>query len=197
MAGKNPSDALEAYADPFKKAIGCLVEPHFGSHVPKVDKQQALFFRDGYIHVTRDAQDREGESPSLFFVFQQYYRIIEDRTAPRDERFRVTTDAWHYVILDADENEIISYHWNPRGSTETPHLHIRAVLFDKSNHPLAKGFSKLHLPTSRISIEQIVRFLLTDLKVMSRLGEEEWKKILDKGEREFQAKRSWPKNRHG
>jgi hypothetical protein len=194
MVGRNEQDALESYARPFKAALSCVCEPHLGSLIPEVGRSQALVFRSGRVRLLRDISVRDDDSPYLYFIFSQYYQVIEDVDAETRERFRVATEGWKYDILDDERRELLSYHWHPQGQRGFPHIHIGSVLLSAEKHYLGKTFSALHLPTERISIEQVVRLLIEELEVVPRRPD--WDGILEDGQREFEAKRSWPRNRY-
>jgi hypothetical protein len=191
---RNEREALEAYAQPFKAALSCVTVPHLGTLVPVVGRQQSLVFRDGRARLLRDIRISDEESPYLYLIFNQYYRIIEDQSEEPSSRYRVTTEGWKHDILDDKRREILSYHWHPDGHRDTPHMHVGSVLLNTERQRLGKGFSSLHLPTERISIEQIVRLLIEEFEVIPKRGD--WRRILENGQKQFEATRSWPHNKH-
>ena len=80
---------------------------------------------------------------------------------------------------------IIAFHWHPgrRGQPEFPHLHVT------SQAGSVQISAKSHVPKGRVSIESIVRFLIEELQV--RPLRSDWERVLDEGERLFNARRSW------
>jgi hypothetical protein len=48
---------------------------------------------------------------------------------------------------------------------------------------------KLHLPTGRVSIEAVIRFLIEDLEVAPL--RDDWRAVLDRHEDLFRQTRSW------
>jgi hypothetical protein len=63
-----------------------------------------------------------------------------------------------------------------------PHVHAYGARDNLTLH-------KLHLPTGRVSIEAVVRFLIEDLDVVSR--RDDWRIILDRHEEAFRRSRTW------
>jgi len=98
---------------------------------------------------------------------------------------RVTSAGYYYQIRDQRERELIAFHWHPgrRDQPDFPHLHIGVTTGTVSI------VRKHHVPTGRVSLEAIVRFLITELDV--RPLRNDWERVLDEGERSFAAQRSW------
>ena len=84
----------------------------------------------------------------------------------------ISTRAYRYEVNDAQGQELLAYHWHPLGKSrwKRPHLHV-------SDGPLAG----LHLPTSRVSLESLLRLLLAELEV--RPLRNDWPAVLDVAER--------------
>jgi hypothetical protein len=58
------------------------------------------------------------------FRLQQHYRIEE--TEGPGSPWRVEVVEYYYSVHDAEEREVLLYHWHPRGSSSatSPHLHL-------------------------------------------------------------------------
>jgi hypothetical protein len=63
-----------------------------------------------------------------------------------------------------------------------PHLHAHGARDTLTLH-------KLHLPTGRVALEAVVRFLIGDLNVAPRRSD--WRTVLDRAEAHFRETRSW------
>jgi hypothetical protein len=92
-----------------------------------------------------------------------------------------------YELSDRGGELIAAWHWHPtttRGDDKNrwPHLHAHGVRDTLTLH-------KLHLPTGRVSIEAIVRFLIEDLGVIPRRPD--WGRVLEQHEQAFRRTRSW------
>ena len=88
---------------------------------------------------------------------------METLATDREPRsYSVSTTKYTYAISTTkDDKEFLSFHWD--GKTD-PHIHIGfaakelGALIDK----------KYHIPSGRVAIEQVVRFLITELGVPER-----------------------------
>jgi hypothetical protein len=65
--------------------------------------------------------------------------------------------AYLYELLDAEEREIMVFHWHPEGpSSETaPHLHLGAGAGE-----LRAEFARAHVPTGHIALQQVIRLAI-------------------------------------
>ena len=101
--------------------------------------------------------------------------------------FNVWTSYYQYHVLDREDREIVAYHWEPHGRSPvvTPHLHVSAASPVILPQPVGSRvtdtktyLNKLHLPTGRIGIEEVVELLLVDFDVDPLIPK--WKDILSK-----------------
>ncbi|MDP9473705.1 MAG: hypothetical protein M3Q71_24095 [Chloroflexota bacterium] len=107
--------------------------------------------------------------------------------------WRVTTTEYEYRLLDHDERELLVFHWQP-GPTfagpDYPHLHVSASLsarlstYDEQDIDL----DKLHIPTSRIALEAVVRMLVSEFGIKAR--HDDWQKRLARTEKDFRQRRT-------
>ena len=69
---------------------------------------------------------------------------------------------YYYAVLNSEEQEVLLYHWHPRGSSSvtTPHLHLKQGA--QVGHPEVRG---AHLPTGAVSLNAILRVLIAELSV--------------------------------
>jgi hypothetical protein len=73
------------------------------------------------------------------------------------------------------------WHWHPDVRREC-HMHIYA------DHPEIGGLGEMHLPTRRVSFEQIIRFAIVDLGVRHT---DNWERVLDESEALFDEYKTW------
>lgn len=100
-----------------------------------------------------------GES-QIHFDLVLRYRVIEEigTSAP----WQVVTIGYYYTLLDADQREILAFHWHPssRSPITEPHLHLG---------PGARvGYDRLHrahIPTGHITIQDVLLLAINDLGV--------------------------------
>jgi hypothetical protein len=82
-------------------------------------------------------------------------------------RVRKGSDGWevdvvaYFYALARNNEDVIVYHWHPygRSSIRRPHLHVRADLRIGE-----RWLGKVHLPTGRVMLEDIVRLAIDDLE---------------------------------
>lgn len=93
--------------------------------------------------------------------------------------WKVSTRAYRYRLDDAS-GEVVSWHWHPlgRSAVREPHAHV-------AHGPLAGT----HLPTRRVGLEAVLRFLLADLAARPRRTD--WSAVLDQADAVFQAWETW------
>lgn len=99
--------------------------------------------------------------------------------------WKATTVAYFYQVRERSRPEIIAFHWHPgrHGQPNFPHLHVA------SHVGTVQIAAKSHVPTGRVPLEAVVRFLISELHV--RPVRADWEQVLDEGERLFNARRSW------
>jgi hypothetical protein len=118
----------------------------------------------------------------VYFAAAQNFRIVEDDRF--EGEYKVQTQSYVYAAsFSQDLKEFfVAWHWHPRRRPE-PHLHVNA------QNRLAGQLHRKHIPTGRVSFEEVVRFLLTEVKV--RENQPDWEDILAESERRFRAFRRW------
>ena len=93
----------------------------------------------------------------------------------------VHTSSCCYDIRMPGERDLFQFHWHPATPPiRQPHLHMRH----------APGASRrFHIPTSRISIESVIRFAILELG--ARPIRQDWQAILDRNEQAFAERLTW------
>ncbi len=119
----------------------------------------------------------------LAFSFIHEYILIQRGEGARN--WRVSSRTYFYQVRRHPDSELIAFHWHPgrRGQPEFPHLHIDGA---RGSVTIAR---KNHVPTGRISLESVARFLIAELDVRPLRGD--WEQVLDDGEQAFSSHRSW------
>lgn len=107
-----------------------------------------------------------------------HYKVVEaqGQLGP----WKVSTAAYIYAIQDKQGHEIFAYHWHPTSTPQYdyPHLHVHSGIL-----------AKIHLPTRRISLEEILQLLITQLNVKPL--KKEWEKVLRETQEAHQKFRTW------
>ena len=179
MVGDTPAGAVQRYLDALQLALSCITSSvlnNFGGY--HVTERPHI--------VTLGDSDfvRLASSARLSFAATQHYRVIESPTTTGP--WKVTTVAYFYTLLDNSSHEILAYHWHPlhRASVTGPHLHL--------GYGATIGRSELanaHLPSGRVSLESIIRLLVTELGVNPK--RHDWADALTKSEAFFESTRTW------
>lgn len=91
--------------------------------------------------------------------------VLEPDRDPRSA-WAVAVTGYDVSIHDSGIREVVVFHWHPRGRSgvRRPHLHVGPASLD----PDGLLTRKHHVPTGLVSIEEIVRFLVSDLGVKVR-----------------------------
>lgn len=180
MAGRTPSQAARNFVEPLQLAVSCVSKAVLRQRneiLPGSDTRGLAVAGDRAIRLS-------GQTPySLDLSFQ--FRVVEDET-PGWGPYRVTTLAYIYEFLDADEKRVLGFHWHPEISPQYgPHLHLGAGLGLERSPAL-----KYHVPTGRLCLEEILRFLISQFHVRTIKGD--WKEILARGQAAHEERRTWP-----
>jgi hypothetical protein len=120
----------------------------------------------------------------IYLAVVHQYRIIEDDPTTRGP-WRVQSVGYSYILHGEGGKELFAYQWHPGGPSPitSPHVHIGTGLglTDLS-------VPKLHVPTARVSLEQVIRLAI-------ELGAEpirdDWDEVLRASEDAFIEWRSW------
>lgn len=189
MAGKTPAEAYRRYRDPLETALGCITPGRLS--VPptsrfEVGRLYAVALNDGVPVMLKGVK-------GLTFSAGQTFRIVpaSDDRSP----FNVQTVEYAYVFeittVDA-RHEILAFHWTPeeqgKGYRTYPHLHIGSAMIAPSAPLLPRRFNKLHIPTSRVALESVVRFAIEEIGVTPRA--KDWSRILDRTQEAFETGRT-------
>lgn len=116
----------------------------------------------------------------------QHRFVVRQTDGPRGP-WTVSSVEYVYEVADERDDPIAAWHWHPASAlpgdaAHWPHLHAYGARDTLTLH-------KLHLPTGRVAIEAIVRFLIADLDVAPRRAD--WSTLLDRHEAAFRQQRSW------
>ena len=129
-----------------------------------------------------ELRDRRGRS---LFLFATQTFHFERRESLRTD-WKCATDQYIYnVRSEPDVNpdsQLIEWHWHPEVRAEC-HAHVNGTL------PGGFHLGGTHLPTGRVSFEQVLIYLIDELEVAPRL--DDWRPILDQNHALHAQYRSW------
>jgi hypothetical protein len=157
--------AYERHVKAMQAAVGCITHGRFAGVVPKQVRLNAVYT------LSLDQGDPVplwSSAGRLTFSAGQRFRIIHDADVV-DGPYRTTTVNYWYQYALLDGRELLTYHWTPEATDSAqrlyPHLHVGFGLLDAQGLFMPGTFSKLHIPTARVSLEAIVRFAIEELGV--------------------------------
>lgn len=172
---KSQNGARRASLAPFQRAVSCISKAviqrgHTGEGVSD-------FWSLGERYVPL------GGRVQLEFSFYHPYTVREVLDAPG--QWAVRSSGYSYQLRERAGREIIAFHWHPgrRGQPDFPHLHITSQV------GAVQIPAKSHVPTGRVSIESVIRFLIEELHV--RPLRPNWDRVLIEGEQSFNDRRNW------
>lgn len=152
MPGRDEQEAWRGFREPVARAVGC------------VDIAARLVERVFPNGVRLLASSARGVpfGPSLVLSFSWQVEPV----VAVDGRFRMTTRRYDYTLTRrTDPRRIVfGWHWHPasrRSQVTYPHLHV----------PSALEFKTRHLPTGRVSLEDVILFGFDDLGIAPAHGD--------------------------
>jgi hypothetical protein len=174
LAARNPSQAVTNFLNPLNRVLSCLTKDIIVASGCDLNKIEAASLNKG-------APSRLRSNPAFFLSVLIQYKL----TKAEGERgpWKVSTAAYAYGLHDKEQSEIISYHWHPGVGRRYPHLHLGA------GSGVAQYLEKVHVPTRRISLEEILRFAIEELRV--RPLRRDWEKVLELAQSQFEKFRTW------
>jgi hypothetical protein len=160
--------------------VGCVTSEGLVVRGPGIPgEQQTAHFQDGFAILNR----QNGDTLSL----EVYHRFVVRQAVGQRARWTASTVEYVYEVSDQAGDLLAAWHWHPGDHREDhaapwPHLHAYGERGALTLH-------KLHLPTGRVALEAVVRFLVNDLGVLPRRPD--WRAALDRREEQFRRARSW------
>lgn len=177
MAGRTSAEAVQNYLDPLRKALSCVTKEVLqvgGGYTPS-DNPHSLVLGRG-LPVPLDG------TAALKLTVSQQYSVAD--MGGKDEGWKVSTAAYQYVIEDTDAREILAFHWHPFSGVVEPHVHLGS-----GAKVGRKELQKTHIPTSRISVERVIRFAIDEFAITPLRPD--WSQVLSDTEAMFEKYRTW------
>lgn len=172
MPGSTREKAYEAFREPIQDALTCFLDgrvARVGGRFPGPGKiglinlnggEETVLFGDSRVRIT----------------FAKQFRI--DEADGKSGPWKVFTTNYIYNLIEHDGSAIVKYHWHPDDDApKHPHLHVPG---DRS---------KLHHPTGRVLIEDVLQFA-TELGAVPR-DPGKWETIYERNLENFAKSASW------
>jgi hypothetical protein len=179
LADRTARDAFEDFLEPLQRAIQCVTHDILVADGWKVSEEpHSVSFPHG------DSVALHGDHRLRLEVTHRYRLVPE---AGSHGKPRVKTIGYGYEIRDAGDRPLLRYDYHPQGRSPVvwPHLHLWRVDTSPVN------FRKSHIPTGRVSLEAVLRFLIMELGVETTGSTDDCLALLDRLEGDFDNKRTW------
>ena len=146
MPGRDEKEAWRAFKEPIQRVIGCV------DQTVRLHEKQ---FKDG-IRLLATTVDGIPFGDGLVFRFSLQLEPLSD-----DGVWRMSTRRYDFTIWTKTRvpTMVFGWHWHPASKQSKvvyPHLHVPSALSHKSKH----------IPTGRLSLEDIVMFGFDELGVI-------------------------------
>lgn len=134
-----------------------------------------------------------GSRSGLRFDMRQQFAFISSNAVNPTPEWRVSTLAYEYRLLDSRERELLVYHWHPQSEQAgpiEPHLHVSAAVTVHLDAVTSQQVSihRKHLPTNQITLQAVVRMLISDFDIQPRFPE--WSERLEQSEQRFRERQT-------
>jgi hypothetical protein len=139
VAGRNPTEAVKAFAEPIQRALTCFAHG-------KVTADSYDPATEGVLRFNR-SEDVPLEGGKVAVSITMRYQIVRARTiATPTKPWKVSTTGWIYAVTRQDGTKIVDFHWHPAITPLIPFPHLHAP-----SEP-----DKRHFPTGRVLIEDVL-----------------------------------------
>jgi hypothetical protein len=169
VSARKPREAYDRYAAPLKQALSCIT----GAHVQNRGGYDTSRYpsRFGFTHNPARLGD-----PDLALFFEEEFYIVEVENEPGT--WKAITSKYEYAIEEhASRQEIFAFHWGRNLLAPVPYPHLHIGFGTKSASPPVGP--KVHVPTGRVAVEDIVFFLISELDVPPvPEHKHDWKEVL-------------------
>ena len=185
LAGSSPAAAFLNDVDVLREALGCVTQERLVATEPtrRIEAGPNYSLQIGVIEPI-PLRVNSG-LPHVRISIGQSVRCVQTGSPRRQERYAIVVVAYFYALTTADGNEILAFHWTPvvddPNQHTFPHLHVGAINLN-ANGPIRPGtFHKMHIPTSHVPVEAVIRLAITELNV--RPLRTDWEEVLRRTER--------------
>ncbi len=129
----------------------------------------------------------------LYFELDQHIEVLKISTQ-RGDRYRVSTLRYIYCIWSDPDTPLIAWHYHPDLDVPFPHFHVydRLDEADKKIGLKVSTLHGLHIPSGRVSLEEVIRFAIVELGVVPHKSREhDWSEVLRQTSARFEAQKTW------
>ena len=189
FAASAPSDAAGSLIEALNAVTVCVTEERLYARPQRFEPGLVfgVAFGRGALPVRLRAK-AGGQSGLELDVLHSF--VIQADQAAQAPRWRATTVAYEYRILDSRETELLVHHWQPgaiaRGP-DFPHVHVSAALSAQVSATATRrlALDKRHIPTGLVSLADVVRMLIAEFGIAYR--HRNWAARLTRAEAAFRG----------
>jgi hypothetical protein len=136
---------------------------------------------------------RRKDGSRLYLELVQHIEIAKVATEKGD-RYRVSTLRYIYGIWESADKCLLSWHYHPDLDVPFPHMHVydRKTEEEKKAGQKASILHGLHIPSGRVSLENVIQFAIIELGVLpDKKREADWQQVLKETSARFEANKTW------
>lgn len=181
-------EARERYTEYLQRSLGCITKAVWavGPAVRgRPDLEWVLSLPNGGrpIRVPLEAGGH------LLLSASQRFVLVDDRRYPGE--YKTSTREYIYKVSEgsqaASQQPVFEWHWHPSRGPAYPHVHAHPPV---AAEIWGEDMGRRHLPSGRVSLEEVIEFLLVDLHAVPVA--DDWRERLDEALRAFRSWQTWP-----
>jgi hypothetical protein len=169
LSGRSDKEAISRFAEALHSTLSCVAETHFYMKGGKDNVRLLLLQTPAVLEC----------GPRLLLDVTHRFSLEDD--ARSTSRRRVTSQEYIYDIRDAEsERTLLAFHWHPLGISRVRGHHAHIKFEGAVSSTL---LSKIHLPTSRVLLEDVVQFCIEELGAKPQHSH--WQDVLEDNRAEY------------
>ena len=176
--------AVSRFVNDIQEALSCVTTERLSFAAYHPGKTHFIWLADENEPVQLKGRFR------LTMAIALKYSVVAHEKA--EGGWKVRTAKYIYEITDSQGGPLFDFHWHPDGESRvtTPHMHIRpSIKVAAEIVDLYRAVTKAHIPTGRISLEDVLRFLVDELDVEPLRAD--WETVLSGTDERYRLWRSW------
>lgn len=185
LPGRSPAEAVGNFVDPLVRAVSCV------TRTPLVVSSGGRNLL-GKVHTLawdrlQPVRVRRSDGSHLALDLALQYEIIHIPDDRYRGPYKVSTRGYMHAVQASDDVEVLAFHWHPSGNPHAadPHMHVGS----SELNPGGVLSRKTHIPTARMSVENVLRFCIQELGV--RPLRDDWSAVLADSEDLFHMWATW------
>jgi hypothetical protein len=175
VASNKGHEALGAYSEEIQRVVSCITNEVFYCAATERDRLN-FSVGGGFFRVTCE------DNSYLHIDINQEIEVAKTSGT-------LTTKYYLYSVADSDGKDLVGFHFHP-DLTEDPVLYPHIHAYAKQDPRfMALDLQRKHIPSGRVALEDVIRWLISELKVKPR--RDDWDEVLKKAKERFLEIRSW------